>query len=368
MQRTRFGKTGESVSWLGMGGMRFDKNIPENKCIENIRFANELGVNYFDTAPVYNEDRSEDIYGRAFKEIPRDSFRVATKGENKLSAKEITRNINRSLKRLNIDQIDFYFLWCLITMDQFYDSLKKGNSMEGILAAKKEDKIKHAGTSIHMYSENIKTIVDEGIFDFIMVPFNALNFKQRVDGLKYAHDKGLGTIVMNPLYGGLIPEYQSSLKIYPDSTRSATEDALLFCLEAPYIDVTLAGMNSRKMISLNMEVFEKAVKCTPEDQEKREYRIEKGKPDMCTSCGYCLSHCPEKINIRSYMEIYNTYMLSGSMENTRERSTWYHSFGPLYQSGPGPADCTQCKACEEECTQYLDITSRLEWLDKNITK
>jgi len=368
MKRIRFGKTDEAVSWLGMGGMRFEKGIPEQECINNIKYANELGINYFDTAPVYNEDRSEGIYGRAFKQMPRDGFKVATKGDNKMSAREIEKNIDRSLLRLNIDQIDFYFLWCLITMDQFHNSIKQGRSLEAILAAREQGKIKHVGTSIHMYSDNIKIIVDEGIFDFIMVPFNALNFKQRMDGLKYAHEKGLGTAVMNPLYGGLIPEFQSSLKIYPESTRSAFEDALLFCLESPYIDVSLAGMNSRDMITTNTEVLNKAVKCLPEEQERRELSIEKGKPDMCTSCGYCLSHCPEKINIRSYMEIYNTYMLGGSIEKTEERSKWYHSFGPLFGPGSRPADCTECRACEEECTQYLDIIRRLEWLDQHVMK
>ena len=365
-KRITFGKTGESVSWLGMGGMRFEKDIPEKECVNNILYASELGVNYFDTAPVYNEDRSEGIYGRAFKQMKRDNFLVATKGDNGMSAGEITKNIDRSLKRLNVDQIDFYFLWCLITMDQFQNSLKKGRSMEAILRAREEGKIRHVGTSIHMYSESIKVIVDQGIFDFIMVPFNALNFRQREEGLKYAHEKGLGTVVMNPLYGGLIPEFNASLNIYPGSPNTAVEDALLFCLEAPYINVTLAGMNRREMVSSNMEVFRKARKCTPEEQEKKELNIEQGKPDLCTSCGYCLNHCPEHINIRSYMEIYNMYMLTGSLEQTRERSNWYHSFGPLYKDGARPADCTQCRACEEECTQYLDITRRLEWLDDTI--
>ncbi len=155
MKRIIFGKTGEAVSWLGMEGMRFEKDIPEKECIHNIRFASELGINYFDTAPEYNEDRSEDIYGRAFRQMPRDKFLVATKGDNKLSASEITKNIDRSMKRLDVDQIDFYFLWCLITMDQFHNSMKKGKSMEAILAARKQGKIKHVGTSIHMYSENL---------------------------------------------------------------------------------------------------------------------------------------------------------------------------------------------------------------------
>ncbi len=114
MKYSPFGKTGKKVSRLGMGGMRFEKEIPEKDCISVIRYAHEKGVNYFDTAPIYNEDRSESIYGRAFSEMDRDTFYVTTKGDNIQNAAEITRHIERSLKRLKVEQIDFYFLWCVI--------------------------------------------------------------------------------------------------------------------------------------------------------------------------------------------------------------------------------------------------------------
>ena len=85
---------------------------------------------------------------------------------------------------------------------------------------------------------------------------------------------------------------------------------------------------------------------------------------MCTACSYCLRHCPESIHIKSYMEIYNTYMLTGDIEKTRERNNWYHKFGPLMHEKKRPVDCTACGSCESECTQYLPIIERLEWLDK----
>ncbi len=97
MKYSPFGKTGKKVSRLGMGGMRFEKEIPEKDCISVIRYAHEKGVNYFDTAPIYNEDRSESIYGRAFSEMDRDTFYVTTKGDNIQNAVEIGRHIERSL-------------------------------------------------------------------------------------------------------------------------------------------------------------------------------------------------------------------------------------------------------------------------------
>jgi predicted aldo/keto reductase-like oxidoreductase len=171
---------------------------------------------------------------------------------------------------------------------------------------------------------------------------------------------------MNPLYGGIIPQFRDRISIFPEHTGDAVEDSLLFCLEAPEINITLAGMNQREMVDFNLSVVEKSRPLTSEAQRKKEALIESSKPDMCTSCGYCLSHCPEKINIRSYMEIYNHYQLTGSLEETKTKSSWYHKFGPLLGDEKGPPDCTQCLACEEECTQFLNITERLQWLDQKI--
>ncbi|MCK4345110.1 MAG: aldo/keto reductase, partial [Bacteroidales bacterium] len=268
MNKTIFGKTGKNVTLLGMGGMRFEKEIPEKECIASIRYANELGINYFDTAPIYNEDRSEDIYGKAFNEMPRDQFLVATKGENEKSAKEIEKSIERSLKRLKVDQIDFYFLWCVIHPHQFEKAKMKGRSLEAIIKAKKKGLISHVGVSTHMYSEDIIKIVDSGLFEFIMIPYNALNFRAREEGLRYAKKHNLGTIVMNPLYGGVIPSFRDMVRIYSDSNNSPVEDALRFCLESPFIDVTLSGMNSREIVKENIKIAGRARKKSVKEQNR----------------------------------------------------------------------------------------------------
>ncbi len=346
--------------------MRFEKEIPEKECIYLIRYAHDRGVNYFDTAPVYNEDRSESIYGRAFSEMDRDAFYVATKGDNALPAGEITKHIERSVKCLGVEQIDFYFLWCVISPSQYRKSMEPGRSWEAILKAKDRGLVRHVGVSSHMYSEDMDEIIDSQLFEFMMVPYNILNFNQRKNALVKASRNNMGTVVMNPLYGGLIPQFKDILTFFPERPDRVVEDSLLFCLEAPEINVALAGMNKREMVDFNVSVAEKSGKISSEDQEHKEALISAHKPDMCTSCGYCLAHCPEKINIRSYMEIYNHYQLIGSVKETKKRSNWYHQFGPLYGDQKRPSDCTECLACEQECTQYLDITERLKWIDEHL--
>lgn len=368
MQYTTLGKTGEKVSWLGMGGMRFDKDIPEKDCVNFIRHANRLGINYFDTAPLYNEDRSESIYGRAFQTMNRKDFKIATKGQNHKTADEILKSIENSLNKLQVEQIDFYFLWCIMTIEQWYDALKKGQALEGILKAKEQGMINHLGVSTHTYNAGIKTLVDSDFFEFIMVPYNALNFNEREEGLRYAHKKRLGTLVMNPVYGGVIPNYQERIKIYPQSKNSPVEDAMRFCLDSPFVDVTLSGMNGVEMISENCEYAQKSRKIDLTRLDQRQKEIVSNFDMMCTSCGYCLRHCPENINIKSYMEIYNAYVLTQNLDHTAKRFRWFRKFGPLKDAENTPDKCTHCLACENECTQYLNITERLEWINKNFEK
>ncbi len=365
MQYTTFGKTDEKVSILGMGGMRFDKHLTENDAVKLICYAHEKGVNYFDTAPAYNQDRSEAIYGKALKQLPRDSFFIATKGQNGKNATEITNSIERSLKRLSVEQIDFYFLWCIIYPEQYEKARQEAQALEAIFKAKERGLIKHIGVSSHMYSENVKNMIDDQIFEFVMLPYNALNFAAREDAIRYAKQKNIGTVVMNPVYGGAIADFKDIIKIYPDSNKSPVEDALRFCLDSRFIDITLAGMNSKEMIDNDINYAKQAQKITEQELNHRQKRIKDAFSDMCTSCGYCLAHCQENINIKSYMEVYNTYILTKNMQTTRERHKWYRNFGPLLHT-PEASTCTQCRNCEQECTQYLDIVERLEWIAKHL--
>jgi len=75
MHTKEFGKTGKKVSVLGWGGMRFDPKDEEG-AIRTVHRAVELGINYFDTAPGYCEDKSETFIGKALDLQPEDVRRI----------------------------------------------------------------------------------------------------------------------------------------------------------------------------------------------------------------------------------------------------------------------------------------------------
>ena len=116
-----FGKTGEKISALGYGCMRLPEleingawTIDYDKSDEMLRRAYERGVNYFDSAPTYCHSNSEIAVGRALKDV-RDKVLISTK----ISTHEIhepgdyRRSLEKSLKQLDTDYIDFYHFWAL---------------------------------------------------------------------------------------------------------------------------------------------------------------------------------------------------------------------------------------------------------------
>jgi aryl-alcohol dehydrogenase-like predicted oxidoreductase len=97
-------------TWTTFGG-----SLDEDAAIALVDAAFAQGINFFDTANVYSEGRSEEVLGRALARRPRDSFVVATKvygempnGDRGLSREQVLKQIDESLRRLQLDHVDLY--------------------------------------------------------------------------------------------------------------------------------------------------------------------------------------------------------------------------------------------------------------------
>ncbi|MGA2801706.1 MAG: aldo/keto reductase [Verrucomicrobiota bacterium] len=136
MWKKTYGKTGKDISVIGFGGMRFPKPNDIDGSAELVTYAHSKGINYFDTAPFYCDDKSEEITGAAIKQLPRDSFYVSTKCAAADGA-ELRSSLECSLKRLNVEQIDFFHIWCLMFPNQLPERIAKG-AVPAALKAKEE--------------------------------------------------------------------------------------------------------------------------------------------------------------------------------------------------------------------------------------
>lgn len=116
MERKSLGKTGESVAAIGlgtwnMGGRESPDYRDDERLIEAIRYAVELGMNHIDTAEMYAAGHAEELVGEAIKQFSRDEVFIATKvWPSNLRYEDVIRSCRRSLERLQLKYVDLYMV------------------------------------------------------------------------------------------------------------------------------------------------------------------------------------------------------------------------------------------------------------------
>ncbi len=359
-----YGKTGKKVSAVGFGGMRFDmdKTLEENA--ELVRYANSKGINYFDTAPGYCQDKSEDIFGIAFKDMPSD-FYVSTKGmpQKYDTADKAYEAVKTSIRRMGVKKINFYHIWCIRQMEHYDLAMKPGGQYEGLLRAKEEGLIDHIVLSSHQTGDGVKAILEDGKIEGVLLGVNILNFPYRWSGIEAAKELGYGIVAMNPLSGGAIPEHEEELKFLAEEGGTATEAALRFVISAPQISVALNGFTTKKHIDMACRIADEAKPYTKDEIDAIADKVGSSMNEACTGCGYC-DQCPEGIAIPSFMQVYNEkHIFNKTDEQMTNIMNNAYNWGILVGKQGTHSDCVECGICEVECTQHLPIIERLRAFD-----
>jgi len=208
MRYRELGRTGLEVSILSLGSggpNKFGrkKYVPRQHIIDLVHLAIDMGINFFDTAPVYGE--SEVLLGEALKGVQRDRFIVATKfspiTEGRISSsKTVIEMIERSLKRLRIDIVDL-LQFHVVTPD-IYHSVTE-SLMPVLDNLRKEGKFRYLGitesTSRDREHKMLGMALEDDIFDTIMVAYGPSNRTAEDNILRTAGEKGVGVIGMAPL-------------------------------------------------------------------------------------------------------------------------------------------------------------------------
>lgn len=351
----KYGNTGKELSVIGFGGMRFTKDgefYDFDKCAQMVTRANELGINYFDTAPGYCGGKSEEIFGLAFKNMP-DNFYVSTKSSARTGDK-LREDLERSLKNMGLEKINFFHIWCVLNMEDYKKRMVKGGPYEAALKAKEEGLIEHIAISTHCNGDEIATIVKEGAFEGVTLGYNILNFPYRRNGLQAAYENGLGVATMNPLGGGVIPQNAEYLKFISNEKESIIESAIKFNASHKEITVVLTGMSSLSDVEENAAIGNKIKPFSEERLHEIEDRLALSMNELCTGCRYCES-CPSGVSISKFMLAYNESMIRKDKEATMRALKWTWGVSPKQA-----ALCVECGACEKKCTQHLKIISRLK--------
>jgi len=351
-----YGNTGEKVSILGFGGMRFENPSDIDGSSKLLLHALKAGINYFDTAPGYCGDHSEDIFGAAIPEMKKTGipFYISTKS-NKADGGEVRRELENSLKRLNVDHIDFYNCWYVLTMED-WERRKKGGAVEAIFQAQKEGLIKHPVFSTHLPGSDIRKVIEEGYFQGVTLGYSVINFPYREEGIAAASEHNMGVVVMNPLGGGAItqnPDSFNFIRVRPEQNN--LDGALHFLMNNKDISVMLTGFRNINDIDTAVASVDAYKSYTIEEVDSIRKHIDSDFDNLCTSCMYC-KNCPVDIPVWKFVETANGlyYDADGSLAD-RLKYHWGTDLSVLEM-------CTQCRLCEDVCTQHLPILERFEEL------
>ena len=225
MEYRNLGKTGVQVSELCLGVMTFGGRTDEAEGQRIVRRALEAGINFVDTANVYNQGRSEEITGKALEGV-RDQVFLASKVHGKMGERpndagnsryHIIRQVEASLKRLRTDRIDLYYLHRPDPNTALEEEIR---AMDDLV---RQGKILYAGTSHYptwVLEKALHYSAQAGLVPFVadQPRYNVACRQLEVEPLPFSKDSGYGVVPHSPLYGGVLSgKYARGQAPPPDS-------------------------------------------------------------------------------------------------------------------------------------------------------
>lgn len=362
-------KKGNDISLLGYGCMRFTRkggSVDLDKAEMELAAAIDGGVNYLDTAYIY--PGNEAALGQLLKRLRcRDRVYIATKLPHYMikSVQGAEKLFQEELRRLQTDHIDYYLMHMLTDTATWEKLLKMG--MDGWIKEKlKTGQIRNIGFSYHGGSDMFCKLIEAYDWDFCQIQYNYMDEHSQagVKGLRFAHERGLPVIIMEPLRGGrlvdLLPRPAKDIFAADPACRTPAELAFKWLYDQPEVTCVLSGMNSMEMVRENLLL---AGQCspgcmTPSDRELLE-RVKKAIQQSvkvgCTGCGYCMP-CPKGVDIPGTFRCYNAMYSEGKSSGRRD----YLQCTVMRKDPSSASQCVACGKCAAHCPQHIDIPMELK--------
>lgn len=222
MEYRELGRTGWKISAISFGAWAIGGtwgDVDDKESLAALHRALDRGVNFFDTADVYGDGRSERLVGALRKER-REKFYIATKAGRRLNPHEaagynrrnLTAFVERSLSNLQTDAIDLLQLHCPPT--SVYYQPEVFGVLDDLVKA---GKLRHYGVSVEKVEEALKAIEYPGV-QSVQIIFNM--FRQRPSELFFpqAQRRRVGILARVPLSSGMLTG-----KLAPSSTFAADD-------------------------------------------------------------------------------------------------------------------------------------------------
>ncbi|MBQ8050518.1 MAG: aldo/keto reductase [Bacteroidaceae bacterium] len=383
--------TGDRVSLLGYGMMRLpsrDRQIDQDMVNQEVDYALEHGVNYFDTSPGYHGGRSEVAMGIALSRHPRDKYLVATKmsnfNRNDWTLERSKQMYEGSFRKLQVEVIDYYLLHSVAgSMDELRGRFLDNGVLDFLLEERKAGRIRNLGFSHHgdvRVFDHLLSMQDEVHWDFVQIQMNYLDWRHgkssRNTDAEYLYNKldklGIQAVIMEPLRGGrlanLPDEAAKELRERrPDDSIASW--AFRWVGSHPNVLTALSGMTTMEVLKENVRTFSPLDPCNADENALLERVADSvaGFPTVpCTACNYCMP-CPYGVDIPGNFAYYNkavdNHLLPLPDKSAPEYAERARQFAEGYrQTLPEAAwatKCADCEACLSKCPQKIRIPNQL---------
>jgi aryl-alcohol dehydrogenase-like predicted oxidoreductase len=228
MNKRELGDSGIEVTDISLGSwLTYSGGIERDQTEACTRAAFDAGINFFDTANVYGTGASEEAWGEILADYDRDSYVLATKvffpmsdTDSGLSAEQIHKQIDASLKRLQTDYVDLY------QCHRFDTSVAIEETMEALTEVVKSGKARHIGFS-EWTPEQIQAGLDvEGAEKFVssQPQYNAIWRAPEKEVFGICEDNGISQIVWSPMAQGVLSGKYKPGEEHPADSRAASDE------------------------------------------------------------------------------------------------------------------------------------------------
>lgn len=406
---------GQQVSLLGFGMMRLpieggagaarenpQAPIDQEMVNRQVDYAIEHGVNYFDTAPVYCQGRSETATGIALSRHPRDKWLIATKLSNfgNPSREASLKMYEQSFKALQVDHIDYYLLHSFGGFDDegksLFDKRFVENGMLDFLMEEREKgRIRNLGWSFHGQQSEFDKVValhDKYHWDFAQIQMNYVdwlyanelnNRNVKAEHLYTELDKReIPIVIMEPLLGGRLAtlnDHMASMLKEREPERSLASWAFRFLGMFPRIMSSLSGMTYMEHLEDNVRTHCPCEPLTDEDMAllarvADEFAHFPAIP--CTTCQYCMP-CPYGLDIPGIFSFYNKSLAEGNIategtveqqEFRRARRAFLTTYDKSIERLRQADHCIGCGECLKHCPQGIAIPDKMRMIEDYTNK
>jgi aryl-alcohol dehydrogenase-like predicted oxidoreductase len=262
--RRPFGKSGEEVSLLALGGAHIGlSSLSEDESIRLQHAAFDAGVTFLDNAWEYNAGISEVRMGNAIKSWrSRDDLFVMTKdcAHDRKAGNSMVK-LEQSLRRLQCDHLDLWQLHEVVWEDDPDWIFAPGGSAEALLKAKEQGKVRYIGFTGHKSPAIHKRMLSQGFpWDAVQMPLNVLDAHWESFGkeiVPICQEQGIAIIAMKSFADG---------HLFKAGSGVTPEEALRYTMSLPVATV-VSGMESMEILNQNVEIARNFTPLTDAERE-----------------------------------------------------------------------------------------------------